>query len=404
MKPLDPKNLTLATLGKLTEADARAMLERLRWPHGPVCPHCGVIGDAKRMESSDESATQLRDGVWNCRACRKPFSVTVGTIFEGSHIPLSKWLLGFYLFASSKKGISALQLQRQLALGSYRTAWHMAHRIRHAMQNDPNPGKLSGVIEADETHVGGKVRKTAGKPPVDRFEGNVTKRRQAGQRAWQGKRVPVAVLVSRDGKARARALDKVTGKALHAFIAENVDMGNATLHTDEHTGYVGIGREFSGGHHAVKHAQGEYARAGGIHSNTAEAFNGLFKRSIQGAWHHISREHIGRYLDEQCFRWSHRDVNDGQRTVAALGRVAGVRLYYRTPEGGRRPSRARGSFLSPGSERRARVSRSGSGGDPGRNRGPRSRVSPGGGCFRYDSRGRLVAGSMFPGSRPIRGQ
>lgn len=151
MKTLDPKEISLVNLGKLSESDARRMLERLRWPDGkPACPHCGVIGDAKRMESDEDSKTQLREGVLNCRACRKPFTVTVGTIFEGSHIPLAKWMLGFYLFASSKKSLSALQLQRQLDIGSYRTAWHMAHRIRHAMQNDPNPAKLSGILEADE--------------------------------------------------------------------------------------------------------------------------------------------------------------------------------------------------------------------------------------------------------------
>src|SRR5262245_27889499 len=224
------------------------------------------------MESREESQTQLRDGVLNCRACRQPFTVTVGTIFEASHIPLSKWLLGFYLFASSKKSMSALQLQRQLGLGSYRTAWHMAHRIRHAMQNDPNPGKLSGIVEADETHVGGKVRRGSINGGGRRGSKESQKRTQAAQRAWRDKRVPVAVLVSRDGQARARALDKVTGENLRAFIKSNVDMSKATLHTDEHTGYVGVGREFAGGHHAVNHAQGEYAR-GSVHSNTAEAFN-----------------------------------------------------------------------------------------------------------------------------------
>lgn len=330
MSALDPSKITLSTLGRLTEEEARAMLERLRWPHGPICPHCGVVGEAKRMESQEDSATQLRDGVWNCRACRKPFTVTVGTIFEGSHIPLSKWLLGFYLFASSKKSLSALQLQRQLGLGSYRTAWHMAHRIRHAMQNDPAPTKLSGVLEADETHVGGKIRRRAAKGSP--FDGKGTERRQEAQKAWRAKRVPVAVLVSRDGKARARALDKVTGAALRDFLADNADETRSALHTDEEKSYKAPGKGFRDGHHVVNHAQGEYAR-GSVHSNTAEAFNGLFKRSILGSWHHISREHIDRYLDEQCFRWSSRDVTDGERTVAALGRVAGVRLYYRTPEG-----------------------------------------------------------------------
>jgi transposase-like protein len=331
MASLKPSEINLSTLGRLSEDEARRLLERLRWPDGnPICPHCGVIGNAKRMESAEESKTQLREGVLNCRDCRQPFTVTVGTIFEGSHIPLAKWLLAFYLFASAKKSMSALQLQRQLALGSYRTAWHMAHRIRHAMQNDPKPGKLSGIVEADETHVGGKPRN-----PIRGGGGRSSKRMQAAQAAWREKKVPVAVLVSRDGQARARALDKVTTENLSAFLKENVDVKNATLHTDEHHGYKAVGEEFSGGHHAVNHGKGEYARGSdrSIHSNTAEAFNGLFKRSIQGAWHHISREHMDRYLDEQCFRWSNRKMKDGERAVAALDRVGGVRLYYRTPEG-----------------------------------------------------------------------
>jgi transposase-like protein len=318
--------INLSSLGRLSEDGARKLLERLRWPDGAVCPHCGVIGEATRMESAEESETQLRDGVWNCRACRKPFSVTVGTIFEGSHIPLSKWLVAFYLFASSKKSLSALQLQRQLGLGSYRTAWHMAHRIQHAMENETHSAKLSGIVEADEVYIGGKIRK--GTPG----SGKGSKARQAAQRAWQEKRTPVAVLVSRDGQARARAMKKISGKNVRAFIAENVDASKSTLHTDESGLYVGPGREFAGGHHAVNHARGEYAR-GSIHSNTAESFNGLFKRSIQGAWHHISAEHMPRYLAEQCFRWSNRKVNDADRTLTALQRVSGIRLYYRTPEG-----------------------------------------------------------------------
>ena len=327
MDAIDPAKITLASLGKLSEDDARAMLERLRWPNGPVCPHCGVVGEATAMESAKGTKSKLRAGVWNCRACRKPFSVTVGTVFEGSHIPLAKWLLGFYLFASAKKSISALQLQRQLGLGSYRSAWHMAHRIRHAMQNDPNPGMLSGIVEADETYIGGKIRKGAlGKGESEH------ERRSESVKAWKAKRVPVAVLVSRDGKARAKAMDKVTATNVREFLKENVDHANATLHTDESPIYRKHGRDFSGGHHAVNHAIGEYAR-GAVHSNTAESFNGLFKRSIQGSWHHISEQHIGRYLDEQCFRWSNRGVNDGERAILALGRISGVRLYYRTPQG-----------------------------------------------------------------------
>lgn len=325
MAKLSPSEINLSTLGKLTEGDARRLLEKLRWPHGPTCPHCGVIGDAKRMESDEETEHRLRDGVLNCRACRKPFTVTVGTIFEGSHIPLSKWLLGFYLFASSKKGISALQLQRQLALGSYRTAWHMAHRIRHAMQNDPNPAKLSGIVESDETFVGGKIRN-----PRKRTAKKIGEGLRVAHATWKEKRVPVAVLVSRDGQARARALDKVTTESLRSFLRDNADASKATLHTDEGWHYGPLGKAFAGGHHTVNHGKGEYAR-GPVHSNTAESFNGLFKRSIQGAWHHISKEHINRYLSEQVFRWSNRKIDDGERTIKALDRVGGVRLYYKRP-------------------------------------------------------------------------
>jgi len=327
MGKLTASEINLSTLGRLTENDARKLLERLRWPNGPVCPHCSVVGEATAMESGDATEHKLREGVWNCRACRKPFSVTVGTIFEGSHIPLAKWLLGFYLFSSAKKSMGALQLQRQIGLGSYRSAWHMAHRIRHAMQNDANPMKLSGDVEADETYVGGKIRKGSGSK-----DASPSKRRQAAQKAWSEKRTPVAVLVSRDGQARTRAMDKVSKEGVKAFMAQNVDLVNFKLHTDEAPLYVGIGRAFGKGHESVNHANGEYAR-GSVHSNTAESFNGLFKRSIQGSWHHISREHMGRYLDENCFRWSNRKVNDGERTVLALGRVSRVRLYYRTPQG-----------------------------------------------------------------------
>lgn len=325
MAKLNVSEINLQTLGRLTEGDARRLLEKLRWPHGTVCPHCGVIGDAKRMESDEETEHRLRDGVLNCRACRKPFTVTVGTIFEGSHIPLSKWLLGFYLFASSKKSMSAAQLQRQLGLGSYRTAWHMAHRIRHAMQNDPKPERLSGILEADETFVGGKIRN-----PRKRTGKKIGERLRAAHVTWKEKRVPVAVLVSRDGQARARALAKVSTEELRKFLRDNADARKATLNTDEGWHYTPLGKAFSGGHHTVNHGKGEYAR-GSVHSNTAESFHGLFKRSINGAWHHISREHIARYLDEQVFRWSNRKIDDGQRTLAALDRVGGVRLYYKRP-------------------------------------------------------------------------
>lgn len=312
--------MNLQAFARMTEAQARAFLESLRWPDGPICPHCGVVDEATRMKSGKGAENPLRAGVYNCRACRKPFTVTVGTIFEGSHIPLSKWLVGFYLFASSKKSLSALQLQRQLELGSYRTAWHMAHRIRHAMQNDPNPPKLAGDVEADETWIGGKLRRTAkGQPP-----------HKTPYLDAKDKKTTVAVLVSREqGHARAKPVLFAGMGPLQKFIRENVDPG-ARILTDEAYCYNGVGRHFRGGHETVNHSEREYAR-GDVHTNTVESFHGLFKRAVHGAWHHISATHLNRYLNEQCFRWSHRRVSDSERTRAALGRVAGVRLYYKKP-------------------------------------------------------------------------
>lgn len=309
----------LKTLMKMSEAEARSFLEAQRWPNGATCPHCAVVGEATRIESAEGSKT--RDGVWQCNACREQFTVTVGTVMEGSHLPLSTWLAAIHMICSSKKSVSAAQVQRQLEIGSYRTAWHLCHRIRFMLANGDDPTKLVGDVEADEMYVGGKPRHAAG----------TRKSRSAGSKAWREKRVPVAVLVSRDGKARARAMEKVTSDNLRSFLTTNADASKARLMTDELALYRPIGRKFAGGHEVVRHNLREYARKDGVHSNTAESFNGLFKRSIQGSWHHISREHIGRYLDEQCFRWSNKSVSDFDRTKTALAQMNGVRLYYKQP-------------------------------------------------------------------------
>lgn len=314
----NPADFDLQALGRMTEDDARRFLEAQRWPDGPICPHCGVVGEAAELKPEDGSTTHARPGTWVCRPCRRQFSVTVGTVMEGSHIPLSKWMLAFYLFATSKKSLSALQLQRQLGLGSYKSAWHMAHRIRFAMNNDPSPPRLSGTVEADEMFIGGKPRR---RRPLGGRSRNVV-----------SKKVAVGVLVQRDGAARARVFPYgVTAKGIERFIRKNVDRNAAALRTDEAQHYKNVGRTFKDGHEWTNHALYEYAKPGGIHSNTAESFNGLFKRSIQGAWHSISEEHMPRYLDEQVFRWTHKKTSDADRTRAALGRVAGVRLYYKKP-------------------------------------------------------------------------
>ena len=144
---------TLAELSKMTKDEARDYLERIRWPHGPVCPHCGVVDGTTKLEGHAH-----RPGVYKCRSCLKQFTVTVGTIFERSHIELRLWIMAFAIMCASKKGVSAKQLQRQLGLGSYQSAWHMAHRVRYAMSTEPLKGMLAGRVEVDETYVGGKPR------------------------------------------------------------------------------------------------------------------------------------------------------------------------------------------------------------------------------------------------------
>ena len=309
--------LNAVTLSKMTDDDVRVYFESIRWPDGVVCPHCGTVGNSTKLQPKPGSST--RAGVWKCKSkgCRKQFRAEVGTVFHSSHITLRQWLIAIHAMCASKKGVSALQLQRELGLGSYQSAWHLAHRVRHAMAAEPLRGMLSGKVEADEVWIGGKPRN-----------------RGEGKRGRGTKKTPVAVLVQRDGQARAKAVQRVDGATLKAFIRENVTK-DSTIYSDENNAYSGIGKEFDGGHHVVKHAHPhrEYARPGGIHSNTAESFNGLFKRAIQGAWHHVSRQHIDRYLNEQTFRWNTRKLSDAERTGLAIKAADGKRLTYEQPKG-----------------------------------------------------------------------
>jgi transposase-like protein len=301
--------LTLNQVSALTEDEARETIERILWPCGPVCPHCGAMENVTRLQGKAHRA-----GVFQCNNCHEQFTVTVGTIFEDSHIPLRKWLMAFALLCSAKKGISALQLKRELEFGSYRTAWHMAMRIRHAMSKEPLAGLLKGTIEVDETYVGGKPR-----PGSD----------EKAKRGRGTKKTPVVALVERDGRVRARKIDRVDGATLKGAIRENVDR-SARIMTDEWSSYRGIGAEFKGGHEIVTHSAGEYAR-GDAHVNTAESFFALLKRGVVGSFHHISKQHLDRYCSEFSFRWDHRSIADSARTEIAIRQGKGRRLSYRWP-------------------------------------------------------------------------
>ena len=292
----------------MNEDEARAHLESLLWPDGPSCFHCKSKNACKR---SGETA---RAGLYLCRDCRKEFTVTLGTIFEDSHLPIAKWLKGFHLMCSSKKGISALQLQRNLGLGSYRTAWFMAHRIREAMKDVPALAQLGGEVEVDETYVGGKVR---GK----------------GHKAGWDNKTPVVSLVERGGKKRSVVMPSVTAKNLRAAVKQHVTPG-AHVHTDEKRGYRNLKDQYQ--HKAVNHGQGEYVRRSNdgpdVTTNTVESSFALLKRGIVGAFHHVSPEHLHRYCAEFDFRWNHRKVADVERTKNALLAAQGKRLRYMTPE------------------------------------------------------------------------
>lgn len=303
--------MNLSQVSKLTEARARDVFELIRWPNGPVCPHCGST------EALKLKGRTVRPGLYKCQGCNSQFTATVDTILEDSHLPIRTWLMAFAILCSSKKGVSALQLQRQLGLGSYRTAWHLCHRIRHAMSQEPLAGLLGkgqGIVAVDETYVGGKRRKGS---PGEPLYGRATKKQA------------VVALVERDGRVRTRLMVRPDQVSLRDAIREVVHP-TATIHTDEYSAYHGIGDYFLGGHKTVAHSRGEYARDG-VHVNDAESFFGLFKRGIVGSFHSISVKHMPRYLTEFSFRWDHRKRTDGERTAEAIKGVAGKRLMYRQP-------------------------------------------------------------------------
>jgi transposase-like protein len=301
--------LTLNQVSALSEDEARETIERILWPNGPACSHCGAVENLTRLQGEAHRA-----GLFQCNNCHDQFTVTVGTIFEDSHIPLRKWLMAFALLCSAKKGISALQLQRELEFGSYRTAWHMAHRIRHAMSREPMASLLKGTVEVDETYVGGKPR-----PGSD----------ERAKRGRGTKKTPVVALVERDGRVRARKIDRVDGATLKGAIRENVDRSSRIM-TDEWSSYRGIGSEFKGGHEVVTHSAGEYAR-GDAYTNTVESFFALLKRGVIGSFHHVSKQHLDRYCTEFSFRWDHRATTDAERTEVAIRQTKGKRLSYKQP-------------------------------------------------------------------------
>lgn len=294
--------LNLATLARhfSDEEAAWKLVEELRWGDKPVCPHCGNDEKSYYLEKTSgwrttRAGNETYRRVWKCAKCRKQYTALVGTIFHGTHIPLPTWLLAIHLMCAGKNGVSAHELHRQLDV-TYKTAWFMCHRIREAMKRPPLVGKLSGIVEADETFVGGKPR--------------------AGQ-------------VRNKKEARSCHVANVTGETVGNLLAENADTGSRLM-TDGHNVYRGIGKTFP---HPewVDHREGEYVR-GDVSTNVVEGYFAQFKTSIDGTYHHVSQAHLHRYLAEFDFRYSTRDISDGERTVRTIEKAAGRRLKYRSPK------------------------------------------------------------------------
>jgi len=301
---------------------AREFFEKQRWPDGPICPHCGVIGEAYKLEPKQSKKDKhVRKGVYKCGGCRKQFTVTVGTIFEDSHIPLNKWLYAFHLLCASKKGMSAHQLHRMLGV-TYKSAWFMAHRIRYAMTQEPLSSKLSGIIEVDECYIGGRIK-------VGTHHVKLGTRPQDRVTATSNKAAVVSVL-QRDGRVQSRHFEKVTAENLKPVLRKLI-AADAHLMTDTAT-VLRKTDDVCAKHDRVNHKAEEYVRYENglcITTNAVEGFFANLKRGINGVYHQVGKHHLHRYLTEFDFRYNTRDLKDGERTLIAVHQTDGKRLMLR---------------------------------------------------------------------------
>jgi transposase-like protein len=308
------KTSALSRLYLHDEKAAYAFVEGQLWADGRPCPHCGVLDESTALKGKS-----TRMGVYKCRACRKPFTVKVGTIFEASHIPLHKWLQAIFLLSSSKKGISSNQLSRALGV-TLKSAWFLSHRIREAMREGflAPLGAAGEVVEADETYIG-KTRN----PIATGKSGRPYKGPLADKCA-------VVSLVERGGKARSFRVDRADKSTVAQIVWKNINH-KSRLHTDESRLYSGAEYIFAE-HETVNHSRKEYAR-GDVTTNTAEGFFSIFKRGMKGIYQHCDEKHLHRYLSEYDFRYNNRialGVDDESRAVMALKGVVGKRLTYKT--------------------------------------------------------------------------
>ena len=320
---LDFTNCTLIDVLQLTPEECREILIQARWPQGPICPKCGAP-DPYRITRRSRTKN-LVSTLFKCRDCKRQFSATVGTIFEDSKIPLNKWFAAIYLMCSSKKGISAHQLHRNLDI-SYESAWFMCHRVREAMGSDDG-GRMGGIVEADETYVGPRTRR--GHPTWHeqiKDEDEMGLREPSKRRAPLDDKTPVFGIIERgSGRAHTEVVADAKADTLRPIILDKVDPENTLLMTDGHPAYRSMGRHLP--HEAVDH-EVEYVRDHHIHTQNIENYWSIFKRGLFGVFHHFSDHRLPMYLKEFDYRAGSRKVTDGARFVALLGRVRGRLTWY----------------------------------------------------------------------------
>ncbi len=304
-----------------SEFDAYLFLERLRWQDGVVCPHCASVAKHYELTPANGRSRKTRTGklserrVWKCRDCRKQFSVLTGTIFHGTKIPVRTWLFVIFEMCASKNGVAAREVERKYELTA-KTAWFMLHRIREAMKREPLAGLLGGAVQVDETWIGGD--------PKNRHANDPRSRPGTGRSDKQ----PVVSLVHYETRqVHSRVVPDVTGKTLLPAIEVVMDAKRTWLYTDSAAAYRSIAPHVAG-HEAVNHDEGEYAR-GNVGTNLVENYFSQLKRSLDGTHHHVSTEHLPRYLAEFDFRASTHYVNDSTRMRGLIAQTGGRRLTYK---------------------------------------------------------------------------
>lgn len=295
------------------EKAAVEFMEKQRWGDHPCCPECGSVSVYQMKDS--KTGERQKNFRWRCHDCKKQYSVRVGTVFEDSRIPLRHWCYGFYRASTSKKGVSALEIKRQTGL-AYKSALFMLNRIRFAMDaGDVEP--LDGIVEVDETFVGGKPRRKNKQAKIAN--------RGEHQAKQMKRKQPVLGMLQRNGKIRPKVIADVSSKTLKAEITKHIHP-SATIMTDDWTGYRFLGRE-GWKHDSVNHSRYEYAR-GDVTTNRIEGFFSVLKRGLNGIYHSVSKKHLHRYLSEFEFRYNHKELTDGQRMVKAIQSANNKRITY----------------------------------------------------------------------------